>query len=62
VSANQQSLPWRRSSACAQGDCVEVAYCDDRVLMRNSAEPEVVLEMARSTWAELISSDMIWAL
>ena len=33
-------LVWRRSPACASGACVEVAFDGDRVLIRDSKNPE----------------------
>ena len=54
-SIKQQSLSWRRSSACASGECVEVAYCEDRVLVRSSAAPDIALEVPCSTWVEFIA-------
>ncbi len=46
----QRALSWRRSSFCANGDCVEVAYWEDRVLVRNSKNPDIVLDVSRSEW------------
>jgi uncharacterized protein DUF397 len=46
-----QSQPvWRRSRRCTSGNCVEVARLDDRVLVRNSADPEVVVTFSRAEW------------
>ena len=33
------ALAWRRSRFCAQGECVEIAVREDRVLMRDSKTP-----------------------
>ncbi|GAA0793892.1 DUF397 domain-containing protein [Spirilliplanes yamanashiensis] len=33
-------LVWRRSPACGNGACVEVAFDGDRVLVRDSKHPE----------------------
>lgn len=41
---------WRRSTACASGECVEVSYWRGRVLVRNSKVPEVMLRFSRSEW------------
>jgi uncharacterized protein DUF397 len=35
------ALPWRRSSFCHSGECIEVAVYDGMVLMRDSKEPHV---------------------
>lgn len=32
-------VTWRRSSFCAQGECVEVAVSGDAVLIRDSKDP-----------------------
>ena len=34
------ALLWRRSSACADSSCVEVAFANHVVLLRNSKYPE----------------------
>jgi hypothetical protein len=34
---------WRRSSFCAAGECAEVVRADDKVLVRSSHEPGVVV-------------------
>jgi hypothetical protein len=34
-------LPWRRSSFCHSGECIEVAVHDGMVLIRDSKMPEV---------------------
>ena len=34
------ALHWRKSKACDQSACVEVAATDAEVLMRNSTDPE----------------------
>lgn len=33
------ALPWRRSSFCHSGECIEVAVRDGMVLMRDSKAP-----------------------
>jgi len=34
-----QTPLWRRSSFCANGECVEVARLDDMIVMRDSKDP-----------------------
>jgi hypothetical protein len=47
-------LSWRRTSKCASGNCVEVAKAGDRVLVRNSAEPDVVVNFSTAEWVAFI--------
>lgn len=54
-SIEQQALSWRKSSACANGDCVEVAYGEDRVLVRNSRTADIILEVPRSRWPAFLA-------
>jgi Domain of unknown function (DUF397) len=54
-SADQPAMSWRRSSACANGDCVEVAYLDDRVYVRGSQKPGTTLVVRRCTWARFLA-------
>jgi hypothetical protein len=51
---SQQQPVWRRSSRCTTGDCVEVAKLDDRVLVRNSADPDVVVTFTHREWAAFL--------
>lgn len=48
-------LSWRKSSLCASGECVEVASWHNRVLVRNSGAPDVILEVSRSDWRAFLS-------
>jgi hypothetical protein len=34
------ALDWHRSSFCQTGECVEIATCNDTVVIRSSAHPE----------------------
>ena len=54
-SIDQRALSWRRSSACASGECVEVAYWKYRIFIRNSALTGTVLEVAPSAWQALLT-------
>lgn len=48
---DQPAVLWRRSQACNPVECVEVALCQDRVLMRDSKNPKAgVLEFTRDEW------------
>jgi Domain of unknown function (DUF397) len=49
-------LNWRRSTACANGECVEVAYLGDRAIVRNSATPWVWLRTSRSAWQAFVTA------
>lgn len=55
ASIEQRVLSWRKSSMCANGDCVEVTSWRNRVLVRNSAVPGVILEVSRSDWQAFLS-------
>jgi hypothetical protein len=49
--AEQPGILWRRSKACNPIQCVEVALCQDRVLVRDSKNPEAgFLEFTRDEW------------
>ena len=50
------STPWRKSTASAQGNCVEVSFADESVLMRNSRNPEgPVLSFTHSEWEAFLT-------
>jgi Domain of unknown function (DUF397) len=53
-SIEQRALSWRRSSACTNGDCLEVAYFQDQVFIRNSRSPDVVIEASRPEWEAFV--------
>jgi Domain of unknown function (DUF397) len=57
-STDKQDLSWRRSSACASGDCVEVAYRENRVYIRNSRAAGIILEVNRPQWVEFLATLM----
>jgi hypothetical protein len=51
-----KSLPWRRSSACTSGTCVEVAGADDRILVRDGKKPDATpLVFTRAEWAAFVA-------
>jgi len=49
------AVSWRKSLACNGGECLEVAYWEDRALIRNSGTPDVVLDVPRSQWMAFIT-------
>jgi hypothetical protein len=55
-STDKQSLFWRRSSLCANGECVEVAYRGDIVLVRNSGASDIILEVGPAHWEQFITN------
>jgi len=50
----QQQPIWHRSTKCTGGNCVEIAKVDDHVLVRNSADPEVVVTFTHDEWDAFI--------
>lgn len=52
----QRQLSWRKSTACVTGECVEVAYWEDLVLVRSSREPEIIVPFSRLRWQAFITS------
>lgn len=57
--AEQASLIWRKSHRCQNGECVEVSYGQDRVLVRNSREPCRILEFSPLQWRAFIALIMV---
>lgn len=56
--ADQPAVLWRRSRACNPLECVEVAFCGDRVLVRDSKQPEAgVLAFSRDEWRAFLRAD-----
>lgn len=48
---SREPLTWRRSTRCATGACVEVAFIEDGVLVRDSKAPtEPALKFSRTEW------------
>ena len=48
-------LVWRTSSSCDTGTCVAVVIEPDRVLVRNSQRPDVVVEFDAAEWTAFIN-------
>lgn len=46
ISPGAPDLAWRKSSYCAQGECVEVGALNGRILMRDSKNPGPVLSFS----------------
>jgi hypothetical protein len=45
---------FRKSSFCSVGTCVEVAEDADRVQVRSSTEPSVVVSVTRDEWVDFV--------
>lgn len=53
---DDQPVTWRRSSRCETNACVEAAILPDRVLLRDSAHPEIEpLEFSRAAWQAFVA-------
>lgn len=47
---------WRRPKSCSGGQCVEVARAGDRILMRDSKNPDMEpLVFSAAEWADFVS-------
>jgi predicted secreted Zn-dependent protease len=49
------SVQWHRSSQCTNGACVEIAWLDKIVAIRNSAAPSTVIISTREDWARFVA-------
>lgn len=57
LNSSPDGLEWRRSSRCNSGACVEVAWSDDTILVRESGNPGGdVLSIGARVWQEFISA------
>jgi hypothetical protein len=45
---------WRRSRACANTECVEVAALAGEVAMRSSQSPNVILTFTEAEWRQFV--------
>ena len=50
------SATWRKSSECANGECVEIAHGPGTVRLRRSDEPLGVIEFTAAEWAVFVSA------
>ena len=55
-SREANSATWRKSSECANGECVEIARPPGRVLLRSSQDPHGVLEFTALEWSVFVSA------
>jgi hypothetical protein len=51
-------IQWRRPERCSgESTCVEVAFASERVLVRNSEEPDgAVAAFSRAEWAAFVAA------
>ena len=56
VDPKQAGISWRKSTASAGGECVEVAFVDKSVAMRHSLDPAgSVLTFTLGEWAAFLA-------
>ena len=55
-SREANSATWRKSSECANGECVEIARPPGRVLLRSSQDPHGVVEFTATEWSVFVSA------
>jgi hypothetical protein len=54
--SERTSIEWRKSESSAVSDCVEVAFVDQAVLVRNSKDPAgPVLTFTHSEWTAFLT-------
>jgi hypothetical protein len=50
---------WRKSTRCGNTGCIEVAYTNDAVLLRDSKDPQgAQLRFSRTCWRSFLR--MLW--
>jgi len=55
MGARRADQTWRRSSRCANGTCLEVAFDSESVYLRDSKDPDgPVLQFSHSAWRDLV--------
>jgi hypothetical protein len=47
-------LVWRKSRSCDSAACVEIAFADEVVLIRNSNDPGLRLTISRHEWRAFV--------
>lgn len=56
MTSGAEGLAWRRSTRCDSGTCIEVAVTDDRVMVRDSREPDGPrLVLTHAEWADFVA-------
>ena len=51
----QTTMEWRRSKFCASGACVEVAFVEDMVALRDGKDPaRNPIQFTRVQWEEFV--------
>ena len=56
ANVERPDIEWRKSPASAGGDCVEVGFDDDVVLVRDSSDPGGPrLAFTRSQWSAFLT-------
>lgn len=59
--ADQPGMLWRKSSACAPTECVEVAFARERIFVRDSKNRErAVLEFTYEEWRTFLANQAHW--
>lgn len=54
--SGQHGIEWRKSESSQATDCVEVAFVDQSVLVRNSRDPAgPVLSFTHSEWSAFLT-------
>ena len=52
---SRPTLVWRKSTFCANGACVEVAFDGDLVALRDSKNPELgAIQVTRAQWTDFV--------
>ena len=54
--AGNHRTSWRRSTACVNKECVEVALTEGQVVVRNSKRPATRILFTQTTWKRFTSS------
>lgn len=59
--ADQSGMLWRKSSACAPTECVEVAFDREQVFVRDSKNREqAILEFTCEEWRTFLANQAHW--
>ncbi|HZN17254.1 MAG TPA: DUF397 domain-containing protein [Micromonosporaceae bacterium] len=55
MAGHEQQVVWRRGRRCEASACVEMGWCGDRVVVRDSADPDgPVLSFDPQEWAAFV--------